>query len=536
VRTTITGRARIAVSVLAAAALAAGCASSADDSDSSDTTQLSQDEIYVNGLVGEPSDDEPVDGGTLTIAEYSEARSLDPTKTIPNGAVGGNAMAAVYDTLLRYDVDSATFEPQLAESLESDDDTTWTLTLREGVTFTDGTPLDAVAVVSSMGYYLKSGGFGALAVGTNVKDMKPVDERTVVFTLNGPWKTFPAVLAGGAGMIMAPASYDDPEKFEPIGAGPFVFDSYKPGEELTLAANEDYWDGAPHLDGLRFIWLGGDETRLEAVETGTADMAYVRSAKVVEDARNQGFDGAMTVLGIGNMLWMNNREGALSDVRVRQAISYAIDRELYTERVQSGAGLPTGSIVPEQSAYHQDVELAEYDPEKAKELLEAAKEDGFDGKLTYLGQSDQLSKTASVTIKGMLEAVGFEVEIESLRNVADQVQRLYVDHTFDLATSSMSVADEEQYTRYFSNIGSTSLQNPSGYANPEMDALIDELQTAASEAETASVLARINEMWQETQPGVVLASGASFYPWNDDVHGVVPTAEQIVLFDKAWKG
>lgn len=533
-----TTRSRIATALLATTLLAAGCAGSGNGDDRSGDASLSKDEIYTAGLVGTTGDEgEPKAGGTLTLADYSEARSLDPTKTIPNGAAGGNALAAVYDVLMRYDQPGNAFEPWLAESLTTEDEITWTLELREGVTFSDGTPLDAAAVVGSIGYYMANAGYNTLLLATNIKDMRPEGATTVVFTLNQAWATFPNMLASGPGMIMAPASYEGgPEKFTPIGAGPFVLGDYKPAEELVLEANPDYWNGKPHLEAVRFVWLGSDDDRLSSLSDGTVDVANIRAPQTLEKARKDGFAGIMAPSGLGGLYWLNNREGrAASDVRVRQAINHAIDPEVVAERVNGGAGLPGRNIYSPSAPYYTDVATADFDVAKAKELLDAAKADGYDGKLTYIGQSDQASQTQAVTVEAMLEAVGFEVQTDLLRNIADQTQRIYVTHDYDIAVSAMSVPDEDPYSRLATNLNSQSPQNPSGYANPEMDGLIAELQAASGEEATA-LLTEINELWQETVPGVAMGAGAFFMPWNEDVHGITSTSETLLLLGGAWKG
>lgn len=537
-RNRITTRGRVAVALLATTLLAAGCAGSDGGEEESANGTLSKEEIYTAGVVGTSGDEgEPKAGGTLTLADYSEARSLDPTKTIPNGAAGGNALAAVYDVLMRYDQPSNSFEPWLAKSLTTEDDTTWTLELREDVTFSDGTPLDAAAVVGSIGYYMKNAGYNTLLLATNIKDMRPDGATKVVFTLNRPWITFPNMLASGPGMVMAPAAYQGgPEKFTPIGAGPFVMDEYKPTEELVLSANPDYWNGRPSLDEVRFVWLGSDDDRLSSLTDGTVDVANIRAPQTLEKARTEGFAGIMAPSGLGGLYWLNNREGrAASDVRVRQAINYAIDPEVVAERVNGGAGLPGRNIYSPSAPYFSEVETADFDAAKAKSLLAEAKADGYDGKLTYIGQSDQASQTQAVTVEAMLEAVGFEVQTDLLRNIADQTQRIYVTHDYDIAVSAMSVPDEDPYSRLATNLNSQSPQNPSGYADPEMDRLIAELQGASGD-EATDLLKQINELWQETVPGVAMGAGAFFVPWNDDVHGITSTSETLLLLGGAWKG
>ncbi len=536
-RNRITTRSRAAAALLATTLLAAGCAGSSSDDEKSGDKGLSKQEVYTAGVVGVSGDEgDPKAGGTLTLADYSEARSLDPTKTIPNGAAGGNALAAVYDVLMRYDQPTDAFEPWLAKSLTTEDNIVWTLELRDDVTFSDGTPLDANAVIGSIGYYMQNAGYNTLLLATNIRDMQPEGTTKVVFTLNQAWITFPNMLASGPGMIMAPASYKGgPDKFTPIGAGPFVLDEYKPAEELVLKASPDYWNGTPNLEAVRFVWLGSDADRLSSLADGTVDVANIRAAQTLEKARKDGFAGIMAPSGLGSLYWLNNREGrASSDVRVRQAINYAIDPTVVAERVNGGAGLPGRNIYSPSAPYFTDVETSDFDAEKAKVLLAQAKADGYDGKLTYIGQSDQASQTQAVTVQAMLEAVGFEVKTDLLRNIADQTQRIYVTHDYDIAVSAMSVPDEDPYSRLATNLNSQSPQNPSGYANPEMDTLINQLQAASGE-DAKALLTQINELWQETIPGIAMGAGAFFMPWNDDVHGITSTSETLLLLGGAWK-
>ncbi|MDP3966947.1 MAG: ABC transporter substrate-binding protein [Nocardioides sp.] len=534
--------ARLAGCAVVGALVLSACGSSEDaeqsgNDTSSDGGDLSTAEIYATGLVNVDEDaGEPTQGGTLTIAEYSEARTLDPAKTYANGAAGGSALAAVYDTLMRFDHESDSFEPQMAESLESDDDTTWTLTLREDVTFTDGTPLDAETVVASINRYTENYAYQSLTLLANLADMSATDERTVTFTLRSPWTTFPNILAGGTGMIVAPAAYADPESFEPIGAGPFTFGNYAPGEELTLEANPDYWDGAPYLEQLRFVWLGSDEAKLDSLDSGGVDAAFVRGAQPVEKARRDGWSGMMFGTGLGANLWVNNREGRPGeDVRVRRAMDMAIDPETYLARVADGAGEPTKALFPESAPWHTGVEPNEYDTEAARALLEEAKADGYDGQVSYVHAADPVSTAGAVAIEGMLEAAGFEVTLEPLRNIADQIQKIYIEFDYDLAMAATSIPEEDPFIRLVGMLNSQAPENPTAYANPDMDAALAELQAASGPEDGAEAMTKIEELWHEEVPGIGFFGGGTFQPWQDNVHGVVPTTETMFLYGKAWK-
>ncbi|WP_235734799.1 ABC transporter substrate-binding protein [Nocardioides alcanivorans] len=533
-------RNRVAVAVMAGALLLTGCADSGDDDKKDDNSTgggaMSKAEIYTQGIVGDTSDPgEPKDGGTLEMVEYGEARSFDPTKTIPNGAVGGNVLAAIYDTLLRYDVEQNTYVPLLAESLETDDDITFTLKLREGATFSDGSPVNSAAVLGSIGYFMENRGFNVLVLATNIKDMKPVDDLTVEFTMNRPWATFPMMLTSGAGMILAPAAIKDgPDKFTPIGAGPFKVEDYKPSEETVLVRNDDYFGEKPHLDKIRFSYLQADRAKWEAFKTGKIDVANFRAPEVLEEARQEGVSGIMSPVGSGINIWINNREGRPGEnLKVRQAINAALDEELYLDRTANGAGMPSRSIYSQAFSYYPDSEVGGFDLDKAKSLVEEAKAEGANTEVSYITQSDPASQAGAVTVKAMLESAGFKVELDLLRDITEQTTRLYVDHDFDLAMGAMSIA-EDPYTSLANNIYSTSPSNPAGYANKDMDKLIDELQ-ASQPIEAMDTLRAIDELWSETVPGASLGEGGFFAPWQDNIHGIIPTSQSIMLFHGAWK-
>ena len=538
-RTNISRRSRSVGILLAGALVLAGCADSSDSSDNGGSGGSSEkEEIYVTGnRANADSPGDPVQGGTLTVAEYGEARSLNPTETYAEGTTGGSALAAVYDTLMRYDYEEKEWAPRLAESLESDDKTTWTLKLRDGVEFSDGTPLNADAVLGSLGYYSKNYGYRSLLMMSNMKSMSAVDDLTVEFELTGPWGSFPAMLAGGPGMIMAPAAYKDPKNFKPIGAGAFELESYSPGEELVFTAREDYWDGAPYLDKLRMVYLGADDAKMESVASGAVDAAYLRNQLAVQKAREDGYGGMMYVLGNGNLILINNREGYPgSDVRVRQAMAHAFDNEAYVDRALEGAGLVGKSIFADTSPWSTGVETPAIDRDEATQLLDEAKADGYDGKITYLASADPQSQAGAVQIEAQLEAVGFDVTTESSDSIADIVKRVFVDHDFDLSTSATSIDDADPYSALYESLFSKSPTNGSGYNNPDMDAALAALQPVSDDPEDgAEAMKALEEVYQETIPSINIAPGAFFLPHSDKVHGIEYNASSLSYYAKAWK-
>lgn len=542
-KSSISHRARIAALLVVGALAVAGCGSSPSGSSdkASSSDNLSKAQIFTTGFVSGAKGDAgtPKQGGQLTVADYGEPRSLDPTVTYANGATGGSAMAAIYDELVRYDYTTNSWMPQLAESLTgSKNNTVWTLKLRSGVKFTNGQPLDAAAVLGSLKYYESKYAYQSNLLLANVATMKAANTQTVVFTLRTAWSGFPNMLAQGPGMIMAPAAYANPQAFKPIGAGPFTFASYAPGESLVLKANKKYVGGAPHLDSLKFVWIGAtdDQAKLDALDSGTADVAYLRSPDVLAKARQAGRGGFVFSAGMNDVLNINTRKGHPgTDPLVRQAINYAIDASAYVKRATNDAAIATkGMFGPGSPWYTADPDA--YDVAKAKSLVTRAKANGFDGKISFVYSASPTAQSSAVLIKAMLDAVGFNVQLQPLRSVADQVQKLYVDHAFDLAVASTTLSDIDPYGRLASAFGAQSPSNLSGWSSPQLDKLLAELEAKDTPDQGKAVIAQIQQLLDTQVPHVSLDAAGVFEVWNKNVHGIVPTTETLVLFNKAWKG
>lgn len=535
----ISRRSRLAAALLASALAVTACGANNDGTTGAGSDTLSKEAAFTDGLVGTDSGGTPQQGGTLTVADFGEPRSMDPTVTYANGATGGSALAAIYDELVRYDYTSKTYVPELAESLTgAKNNTVWTLKLRKGLTFTNGQPVDAAAVLGSLGYYESKYGFQSNLLLANIASMKPTDDLTVVFTLRSPWSGFPNMLAQGPGMIMAPAAYANAKSFKPIGAGPFVFGSYAPGESLVLNANKSYFAGAPHLDALKFVWIGGtdDQAKVDALDSGAADVAFLRDPSVVTKQRRSGGSGVMFATGLADDLWINTRTGHPgSDLLVRKAIAAAFDDASYVQRTSDGAGIATASLFGPGSPWYTEAASA-YDTDQAKQLFAQAQAKGFDGKINYTYSASPAAQTGAVLVKAMLEAVGFKVSLVPLRSVADQVQKLYVDHDFDLAVAATSVPDVDPYSRLASAFGAQSPVNLTGWSSPKMDGLLARLQAKDTPEQGKAIMAQIQQEFLDQVPGISIDAGGTFEAWNSDVHGIEPNTEQMVLFTDAWKG
>lgn len=494
---------------------------------------------YEPGFVGdrEPGG-EPVQGGTLDIAVTGAPTGLDPPQSRGlAGGHGGMALAAIYGVLMRYDPKTGHYEPQLAKSLKHNDNyTRWTLGLRAGVEFSDGTPLDARAVKFSIERYIELGGENSSLMERLGLHITIADPLTVVFTLEKSWPNFPYLLAETPGCIVSPAAVKKwGEDFgkHPVGAGPFVLERLAPGEETILEANPNYWrEGRPYLDGLRFVQIAEPTAKLDTLDVGGLDASFFSTPDFVAAALEHGYSGYLAVTSFSPLMYINSRPGRPgSDRRVRKAIAFAINPEVIDERAWNGEGLPGKAMFQEFSRWHTKAQPTPYAPEEARKLLSEAERDGYDGKISILYWP--ANEDIALAIKAMLEAVGFTVNLDVGQTIEDVIRRYRLEYDYDLAITAANIYDSAVYPTLYDEVVA---ENPSQYRNQHMDALVGELRSAAEYGAKLSILGNIQRLWTETVPYIVLGASPLYIAWQDNVHGVIPTLNTVGLFQNAWIG
>ncbi|MFT3797427.1 ABC transporter substrate-binding protein [Microbacterium sp.] len=357
-------KATAALAVVAALALT-GCAGGDDSGDSSS---------------GESSGH----ADRLTLISLFAPTSYD----IGSGAEYGNRspfFQAVFDTLLQKN-GAGEIEPWLAtEWAYNDDNTVLTLTLRTDATFTDGTAVDAAAVVASLERFRD--GTSPQAATLAGKTFAAVDDSTVTITQDAPDPSLVNLLSIAPGLIQAPSSFDDPDSATvPVGSGPYIYDASASvtGTTYVYTANPDYWNkDAVHYDNLTINVISDPTAVLNAMKAGEANGAKIADNSSIPEIEASGWAVETNELDFQGMLLLD-RDGTmapeLADVKVRQAINMAFDREALLTALQSGYGSLTEQVFPETSvAYDPELDSTyAYDPEGAKELLaEAGYPDGF---------------------------------------------------------------------------------------------------------------------------------------------------------------
>jgi peptide/nickel transport system substrate-binding protein len=452
------------------------------------------------------SSEQSASGTTLTIGSTVLPQSWDPALIGDSNYVP--YAQAVYDSLIRRTTEDE-YVPMLASSWElAEDGMSMTLTLQEGITFHDGTPLDAAAVVANLEHFATSAGplgtqlarFGGAEV---LSDL----ELRIDFTEPEPDILYN--LSDAAGRIAGPEALGTEElKIMPVGSGPYVMDPEATiqGYRFVLRAREDYW--APELQQFDTVVLQifSDETGLlNALLSEQVDVGNLSSQDNIQNARVSGIEIMQPDV---HMAWAGlaifDREGSivpeLASAEVRRAIAHAIDGKKVLEAAYLGEGEPTAQIFLESSPAYDTAlnDTYAFDPELARELLESAGHgDGF--VLPMPAATGFLSPAVQGGIEQYLGDVGIEVQWDTIPS-----QQLYSDlGAGKYAASFVYYGNPTDWACVQSYLVPGAAWNPMGTEDPELQALIDAIP-AATEADREQLFAEINR-W--------VLDAAWFVPW-----------------------
>ncbi|RME17422.1 MAG: ABC transporter substrate-binding protein [Alphaproteobacteria bacterium] len=406
---------------------------------------------------------------TITVGMQLEPPNLDPTGGAA-AAIDEVTYANVFEGLTRFGPDGS-IRPALAESWEvSEDGKVYTFHLHSGVRFHDGTEMNADDVVFSLDRARAEDSTNAQkALFAGIESVEAVDPLTVRVTLSAPNGNFPFNMAWGDAVIVAPESIAT-DATKPIGTGPFRFVEWAKGDHVTLERNPDYWGPAPALARATFKFISDPNAAFAAMMAGDVDAFPVFPAP--EALEQFKADPRFRVI-VGStegetILAMNNGVAPLDDIRVREAIAHAINRQDIIDGAMFGYGTPIGThFAPHNPDYVDLTGLSAYDPEKSKALLASV---GPVRKLRMLLPPPSYARRGGEIIAAQLRAVGIETEITNVE-WAQWLEQVFKGKDYDLTiVSHTEPADINIYARpdyYFQ------------YDNPSFRVVIDELSLSS---------------------------------------------------------
>ncbi len=489
-------RARLASAFLAVALVATACGG--DDSDD------------ASGDQPDDSPGEPQRGGTIVIGVDAETDRFDPG----NGNIGFPARAVhhlVYGSLTAATPDG-TWEPYLAESVTGNEDATvWTVTLREGLVFHDGNPLDAEALKASMDRFrletLAEPSF------TYITAVDVVDPLTVDITLDKPFGVFPQVLADEIGAIVsidAVEEYGEAYGDHPTGAGPYRVVEYVRDDHLTLERVEDFFmDTRGWADQIIFRPIPDDAGRAAALRAGDVDVITTANPADIASFREDGaFNLYESAFGASGILFNVER---VPDIRVREAVAMAIDKQALIDLVWNGVGEPLETPFASDSLWYTDLEYPEYDPEAASDLIAEVEDEDGPVSLSILSPVDETNTNFKLALAEQIRAVGIEVEVVDATDPNDYVNRYLrpADCTptpttactgdYDITTSGVFPLIDPwfEYTRRFAP---DSILNGTGFSS---DALTEGLLTGEASTDPDERKAAYDVVQQELADNMV---------------------------------
>lgn len=448
----------------------------------------------------------------LTLGVALEPPNLDPTAGAA-AAIDEVVYANVFEGLTRID-ESGAPQPALARSWDiSEDGLVYIFHLVEGAKFHDGADFTAEDVDYSFDRAMRDDSQNAQkALFEPIESVEVVDPATVKITLKRPTGAFLFNMGWGDAVIVAPESAAD-NATKPVGTGPFVFRSWAKGASITLAKNPDYWGEPAQLDSATFKFISDPTAALAALMAGDVDgfPGWPSPETVPQLEADPRFEVVMGSSEGETILGTNNRKAPFDQLKVRQAMAHALDRQAIVDGAMFGIGTPIYTHYPPHGPAFVDLSgLYPHDVAKAKALLaEAGFPDGFDATIKL--PPPAYARRGGEVVAAQLREVGIRLEIIPVE-WAQWLEQVFKGHDFDLTiVSHTEPRDINIYARpdyYF------------GYDKPEFRTLMEKLNATTVEAEQNAILKDAETMIAEDAVNGYLFQLGKIGVWNKKLKGM----------------
>ncbi|MFF2481070.1 glutathione ABC transporter substrate-binding protein [Paenibacillus sp. NPDC058071] len=469
------------------------------------------------------------DNKDVVIAVNANFITLDPHNASDTNSISG--ARTMYEGLLGFD-ENMGLSPALATEYKiSDDGLTYTFTLREGVKFHDGTDFNSEAVAINIARIQDEKNNLRLRKSfAKVAKVETPDAKTVVFTLTEPYNAFLNKVAM-AGMISPKALEEKGENIvkEPVGTGAFKFKEWVQGDRLVVVKNEEYWQvGVPKVDSVTFRPVPENGSRIAMLKTSEADFIYPMPTEQVSEVEGvEGIKINKVDSTIVRYVTLNTTKKPYDDLKVRQAINYAINKEAYIKVVKSGLGKKLDSTMSSKTQHYSQQNGYDFDLEKAKSLLaEAGYPNGFEAEIW--GEND------SETIKGMqfisqqLAQVGIKVEVKSMEGgtLSDMINSAKTPEEAKIqmwyVSWSPSSGDADGATRglFSSEMWPPAGANTAYYKNENVDKWIAEANKSIDPKVAKDIYANIQKTIWEDAPWAFMGVDQIVSGSRDYLNGV----------------
>ena len=445
----------------------------------------------------------PVEGGSITYGIESETTGGWCLPDARLAAAGTEVAQAIYDTLTVPN-SRGQFVPYLAKALDHNRDSTqWTITLRGGISFHDGEPLDSAAVVQNLDAY-RHGSLWSAAFG-DIADVRAVDNLTVLVTTRVPWVEFPAALWGTGRLgIAAPAQLDGTNcASNLIGTGPFSLKSWAPDDSLVVTKNVHYWQKdksgkvLPYVDQITFRPQEDSSQRVNGLKGGDLDLVQVADGQQIAGLRDDARSGLVNLLVSGRdaeveHTMLNTARPPFDRRSCRLSVAYAIDTESLRESTGAGTRIATQPFAPRTLGYQRAPGYPGFNPEDAKRFLNECTGELGTGELRFALDStpDPPVQALANAIKDQLAKVGIRVELSAPTNQSGYID-LAIRGEFQamLWRNFPNVDPDTLYPWWHSTAidpgtGAT-VRNPANFSSIDDPVINESLERGRSEADPA---------------------------------------------------
>ena len=484
------------------------------------------------------------DARPITVAVDTSFTTLDPYDA--GDTLSQNVGKAFYEGLFGLDRQMKV-EPVLATGYEvSSDGLVYTISLRKGVKFSDGTPFTAEAVKLTMERAKDpSKSLKRASLFKNVGKVEVKDEHTVVFTLKKPFSAFINQLAHPSAVMMCPALTTKDKSvtaFHPCGTGPYVVEKYNPSEYLVLKKNPNYWRaGLPKLEGMVWKPVPEGSTRAAMLRTGEADFVNVVPPELVKVLdETPGVDVLVSPSIVERVIYLNNQKKPFSDKRVREALNYAVNKEALCKVVYQGFATPATGIAPEGVDYAKQFGAWPYDLKKAKALLaEAGYPNGFEATLWSASNSTVYQKLLQF-LQQQYARVGVKLRIQALESgqrvalmQTEGVKTSKIEMTTWAWSSSTGECDWLLRPQLATESFPPSDFNFAFYSNPEVDRGIAAALLTTDRAEKTKIYDKVQETVWKDVPWVYLVVDKIIAGRSEKLSGFEPLPDGGYVFTDA---
>jgi peptide/nickel transport system substrate-binding protein len=489
-----------------------------------------------------PPAEEPAAPQTLTIASGTDVENLNIRRVTSSPSF--SVLEHIYEPLF-YMTPEGELEPLLAESIEpGDEEFSWIITLRQGVQFTDGEPFNAEAVKTNLDWILEEGPvFGFLI--DRIQEVVVVDEYTVQLNLETDFAPLGAHLSHGAIAMISPALLeqgDDVMTNTTAGTGPYVLQNWTVDESVTLARNPDYWGDAPAIETVVFRVIREDGARIVEVEAGTVDVAVrIPPAEADRLAANPNINIVETP-GLRTIyIFFNVTQEPFTDVRVRQAVNYAVDVEgIVRDLFEGAARVSDAPIAPAVFGYSAQEPYAR-DVERARQLLaDAGIPEGTTVTLYHPTARYIQDALVADAVRAQLREVGLNAELRTLEwaQYVPHVRRPAPENDVQFAMLGWGTVTMDADYGLFALFHSS--EHPPGfngsfYDNPEVDRLLDEARIVVDEEERRRLYDEAISIIWEDAPWLFLYSEVQLTAIRSNVDGFIVHPDESLIATEATK-